>query len=543
MGKSGHSLDEKTRQKVLTGTTIAKYVFSVVLICMAGSMHGKRYMLSGGLELLIFFALSNLIVRNHISIGRIVNCILLFFLNIQMILLTLGGSYLSMLMLGNTDSWQDLAGNFGKYVVWIVLFLIGTFLPITEIRIRHVNSWTVLSCGLAGELIFVMALGNVYSPYYAYADLAEQKVASDKQKKAIAAMGDQSGRFNSGEVLSYRNKPGNLAAEKPNVILIMTEGLSQSIVEDERNLMPNVASYEGKSVNFTNYYNHTFATYRGIIGQLYSGYQNDNYDENHLVSLQSMLKDQGYHTTFINTEPNNAAFTSYLESMGFDEVTGERGLGRYANHHDYMSDREAYEALYDTAENQYKTGQPFLTVIYTFCTHISLGSDDAVYGDGKSNELNKFYNADVQFGDFMEKFEQSDMADNTLVVFTADHSTYTDQAWYDAFPKAQRPYSDIDRVPLFLYYRGIQPETIDAEGRNSLDLTPTILDYLDVSGHNNFLGMTLFSPPNNNNEFETVFCDPAYEVSTADGQLKELEGSQKEIFDENLQAYFARKLQ
>ena len=71
-------------------------------------------------------------------------------------------------------------------------------------------------------------------------------------------------------------KPNNLP-ESPNVILIFVEGMSQHIIDDERNIAPNIREVQSKSLNFKNYYNHTFATYAGIIGQLYSGYQLQNH--------------------------------------------------------------------------------------------------------------------------------------------------------------------------------------------------------------------------------------------------------------------------
>jgi len=97
--------------------------------------------------------------------------------------------------------------------------------------------------------------------------------------------------------------------QRPNVVLLFVEGLSQSVVEDARDLMPNLAALERRTLFFENYYNHTFATCRGLISQLYSGYQLSDQDVNGLVSLQAILHDFGYRTAFINTEPNNAQFT------------------------------------------------------------------------------------------------------------------------------------------------------------------------------------------------------------------------------------------
>jgi membrane-anchored protein YejM (alkaline phosphatase superfamily) len=124
---------------------------------------------------------------------------------------------------------------------------------------------------------------------------------------------------------NFRKKPDNLT-ENPNVVIIFTEGLSQNIVTDDRNIMPNVSELEKKSLFFENYYNHTFPTYRGLIGQLFSGYQLQNYDENTLISVQEAFRKKGYHTSIINTEPLNLNFASFLESLGVDDVVTNVGI-------------------------------------------------------------------------------------------------------------------------------------------------------------------------------------------------------------------------
>ncbi len=104
--------------------------------------------------------------------------------------------------------------------------------------------------------------------------------------------------------------------------------------------MPNVAELEKKSLFFENYYNHTFPTYRGLSGQLFSGYQLQNYDENTLVSVQEAFRKKGYHTSIVNTEPLNLNFASFLESLGFDDVVTNVGIEPEGTS-DTLSDRHA----------------------------------------------------------------------------------------------------------------------------------------------------------------------------------------------------------
>lgn len=292
--------------------------------------------------------------------------------------------------------------------------------------------------------------------------------------------------------------------ENPNIVLIFTEGLSQSIIDDDRNIMPNVRAYEEKSLNFTHYYNHTFATYRGIPGQLYSAYQMNNLDGNRFVSLTAILKDRGYHTTIISPEPNDQEFSNYLQSFDFDQ--GINCHGNIVTGYADLLDGEAYDLLWQTVSEEAKGEAPFFTVIYTVNTHVGKQDHEQRLNDSASNYLNKFYDCDYQFGEFMDKLEKSDMAKDTIVIFTTDHATYVETEFYDNFPD-DRKINDLDEIPFFIYYPGITQQTVNAMGRNSLDMAPTVLDFLDISAENYFLGRSLFRPYPGSNTIETFFYD------------------------------------
>jgi hypothetical protein len=65
--------------------------------------------------------------------------------------------------------------------------------------------------------------------------------------------------------------------KKPNIIIIFTEGFSAEVLDVynnlDLNLTPNLNKLYERSLVFNNYYNHTAATYRGLRGQMISGYQ------------------------------------------------------------------------------------------------------------------------------------------------------------------------------------------------------------------------------------------------------------------------------
>ena len=514
--------------------TAVKYGLAAAIAIIAFvHTQAPAYLIGSLFELSIIFFLSDMLIRKWPRIGYVINSLAFLLFNVQQLLLNFGSTYLTMIMLTNLDSVQDLGGRAAEYIIAGITVLLLSFLPIRPVNIRHVSPHNGLIAVLIADLLFCMTFAGAYSPLYDYIDVAAQAKQQADREAYIASQPNMTDKFYQPEINMGTAKPESLP-ENPNIILIMTEGLSQSIVEDEREIMPNVQKYENRSLNFTNYFNHTAATYRGIIGQLYSGYQNNNLDSNNLISIEEILKERGYYTSFVNTEENNLQFTEYLRSLGFDDVLGK-------DPDNWLTDKKAYEFLWDTVEKQGDSDQPFFTCIYTFNTHLTYDSTDKKFGDGTNAELNKFYNCDYQFGKFMRRFRTSDLADNTIIVFTADHCTYVDDAFTATFPDAPRTYSFCDRIPFFIYYRGITPQEVDADGRNSLCLVPTILDYIDASAPNYFLGTSLFLSINNDaSPYDTVYTeDNSLRISTSGAAIQGLDPALDTEMESNINDYFA----
>jgi phosphoglycerol transferase MdoB-like AlkP superfamily enzyme len=144
----------------------------------------------------------------------------------------------------------------------------------------------------------------------------------------------------------------------------------------------------------------------------------------------------------------------------------------------------------------------------------------------------------------MEKLKNSPLGDNTLVVFTGDHCAYGDLFYRRAFPAYERVNTDVDEMPLAIWHRDVVPETIDVKGRNTLDMVPTLLDYLDISAPNYFLGTSLFGPGEEDGpRFDTLFYDATYTLSTEGGSIRPLTDRERKRFEKALVRYFTAKTQ
>lgn len=529
---------------------LLKYIFSIVVLVLAVSnTKNIGYSFLSFLELSFIFALSNFFIKKVRVITQVLNSLLILLFNIQLLILNFGSSYVTLTMIDNISSWEALGGRAFIYCLAIFLLIIFSLLPINEVPLFDISKfkraklsshsiWKFQDIILAFLILMFEFISFLYlppkmSPALSTYFLVKNKIEFEKIKhESITKTDKLTEKFAKNEVHDFIKKPSNLP-EKPNVILIFTEGFSQHIIDDSRNITPTIKDYESKSISFKNYYNHTFATYRGIQSQLFSGYQIENNSRNYLISLPKLLSKKGYKTAFINTEPKNKEFSSYLSDLGFDKVYSSK----LENGQKISYDKEAYEELFSKVERYSKNDSPFFISMYTFGTHV--GSDgNNKFGDGNDRVLNKFYEMDQQFKTFMEKFNSSPIANNTVLIFTTDHATYVDDEYKKAFPNENRDYVSLDRIPYFIYYKGINPQIIDANGRNSLDMAPTILDFLDYSSKNYFLGTSLFSGSEEHNLLSSIYSEGTVLMKTSNNKISEIEENELKEIKEIVFDYF-----
>lgn len=519
-----------------------KYIFFLVLFLQVTYMYKKPILILVGLvELTLILLASGYLVSINKILGYLINCILLLIIGIEIIVYRFAGNYVSLIMVTNLESIQGISGKTILYLLYIIPFILALCIPTPKIEGRFYKSFS--KCGLVCVLLLTEFIiwnsGENSSPIENSILLFRNIYARQARYNKIAQSGNSD--FEMLDSMFYKDTIGNyvsspLQKKNPDVVLIFTEGLSQNIIDDERNIMPNVRMYEDKSLNFTNYYNHTAATYRGLIGQLYSGHQYNNNDENTLISLQKIMHDNGYQTTLINTEPNNQDFTNYLKIFDFDRIVTSN------NTNTWLRDDEAYALLANEVKECYENSKPDFIVIYTFGTHATFDESKVKYGDGKNGLLNRFANADYYFGEFMKNFENNDKYNDLVVVFTTDYCTYEDEDFIRTFePSYTREDYFCDQIPLLIWYNKIEAQEINAEGRNSLCFAPTLLDFLDIDGDNYFLGDSLFSNNDVNNLIDKVYAIPdeeRYRITSESG-ISELDEAEFNIVNPIIKGYLS----
>ncbi len=264
----------------------------------------------------------------------------------------------------------------------------------------------------------------------------------------------------------------------PNVIVIFTEGLSARLVGAYGGrfpgLTPNIDRLAARTMRVDNYYNHTAATYRGLQGQLTSGYpsaggsgESLSWDERggelrqvRYQSLPLLLRDVGYQSYFFSPHPNSVSLNDLLRSMGFDSVfSAETALAHSADYKTRMlgsslNDRDVFGELIrflkQRAENPQR--RPVFIGTYNIGTHAfgNILPSGLKYTNGTNMVLDRFHNYDAEFGRFLDYFLSSPYAEDTILIFTADHATYPEPLLRTIAGDHYKPYF-VDRVPLLIY--------------------------------------------------------------------------------------------
>ena len=344
--------------------------------------------------------------------------------------------------------------------------------------------------------------------------------------------------------------PVNPKNERLNLIIIFTEGLSDRVISEE--LTPNLYNLRQHSLYFENYYNHTAPTFRGLRGQLISGFvRAANSDVNSMSqrrleqtfknsseSLPSIFNDNNYDTIFLGPHPSDSKLYLYMQATGFANVRTSDDFKDEKKHYPDLSDHDIFKYLSEIIENEKEKEHNFFVSMYNVETHHGMTVKDHIYGKGDNDFFNKFYNFDYWLGDFINRFNSSKVSDDTVLVITADHSTYAVPLFEDTFRfKSHSRSLFVDKIPFIVYKKGVteKPLIFNAHGRNSLCLAPTLLDLMGMEEiRNHFLGTSLFE--DNDSKFEHLSLIGADSIETSESEYHDTELSSE--IKEKLDVFF-----
>ena len=523
--------------------TYIKYVLLLLAVIIASVGSDQILVIPASLiEILFIFYISNNLLKKYNKIGYCVNFILSFIFLLQQGVLFFSGEYISEIMVDNLNMVGNLGSLLSVYIMSAIGVLIIAFLPCRYIYLPFLKKKVmIIVVAFYICLLFFMyrSTYQLCSPYLMFCKTSKNIVLANISRYRYRISDEDKRRFfvefhqdsiKRSDVIQQRHIP-----RYPNVIVLFVEGLSMGVLDVGNdmniNLTPNLDELYKKSIVFENYYNQSAATFAGLKGQLYSGFFYPNgtdvtrLEERNspfkLISLIDILKKNNYTTSFVNVEPQVEFIVDYFKSFSFDNIYSNNITDRR------LSDKEAFGLLETVIKNSEK---PYFIGMYNIGTHHGFDSPDLKYGDGKSEIFNRFYNYDAQFGVFFNNLLKNNLLDNTILIVTTDHASYHSIEFRKTFKNTSSYF--IDKIPLFVYWNGVNHEVINVDGRNSVDLAPTILDMIDVNGENYFLGTSLFLKEKN-----------LYNTTSTIGQFFYYTGNNKvePLFDGNTENIWAIK--
>ncbi len=493
---------------------------------------------------LLGFSVSGLVILRYQKWHRYVLLVLwsMFFL---------GGLFLSFTNLGilyfsglyfSPIAWQHAGGGMGVAINWLTIILavgfvlsLGIFIILIHrfartlvaapkrywrfyLRLIVISAALSLLATSAFKTTPEFAIAKSFYDYYfkAQAEVELSPIIQEKLKRfGLNYNLEQFYLAHKERVFSEPNKiiSSKFETQKPNIIIFFLESFSARLTDIYNsgftNLTPglDMMAADKNTTVFHKYYNASTPTITGTLSILCSflpptGHQEieiqKKLQRTRLLCLPEILKRNGYqyseYITAIGKDFANKG--TLLPSIGVDVVTGQDELKKLVTGEPLAwgySDHQMLPVLWDKIQTQ---KQPFLYMLATVDTHppFNKAKDRVRYNAYNSDALDMFHTTDDAFRQFWEKFKQSSFASNTIVIAVGDHAVFP--AMYNSVKIPGYPgWLDFyDQITFMMYVPdSLLPKEVDMYS-SSLDVTPSLLQVLNINTPNAFEGHSLFDP-------------------------------------------------
>ena len=298
------------------------------------------------------------------------------------------------------------------------------------------------------------------------------------------------------------NNEGNF--KKPNIVLILADDMGWGDVNANGNNLvetPVLNRLKSESLSFERFYVCPLSAptraemltgryfLRTGVSSVTRGYENMRGDE---VTLAEVLKENGYTTGCFGKWHNGRYYLQHPNRQGFDEFVGfpVGHLGYYFDAYFLHNDEEKQSSGYTS---DYFTGQatefiernkenPFLCYVSYNVPHSPFqvpGKYFSKYREaGLDSTLSCVYgmveNMDENIGSILEKLEELNIAENTIVIFFSDNGPNTYR--YNGGMKGRKGSVDEGgvRVPFYIKWRDIIKPGITEQLAQDIDIMPTV---------------------------------------------------------------------
>ena len=309
--------------------------------------------------------------------------------------------------------------------------------------------------------------------------------------------------------------PEKFKNNSPNVLIVFFESFSSRLVsvynKEFDGVTPGLQKMADNSNTtvFKKYFNASTPTITGLMSQLCSflpptGHEEiekeNKFREIKLLCLPEVVKKELDYkkVKYVTAVPKTFAHKdSIITSMGVDEVWGRDELAKLTDEEQLSwgySDHQLFSLVWDNFMREDKEGEPWFTMLSTVDNHppYDLAKDMVYWGDGENLVLNSVHTSDDAFLKFWEKFETSELYNDTIVIAVADHAIFPQAMNNKYFDEKHHSLKFYDENMFMMYMPNtVLPREVDVRS-NGLDFTPTLLQVLNVNIPNTFEGYSIF---------------------------------------------------
>lgn len=286
--------------------------------------------------------------------------------------------------------------------------------------------------------------------------------------------------------LAHTPAPIRLAAQRPNVVVIVLESFSAAysgrLNGTGKGYMPFLDSLMGQGLTFTQAYANGRRSIDGIPAVIASmpkmmdeAFIVSPYAQTPITGLPALLAGEGYRTSFFHGGHNG--------TMGFDAFARSAGFQRYVGRNEYPTaqDDDGVWGIRDVPFLQFfahelgREQQPFMSCVFTLSSHhpYHLPEADAKRFQGGDLPIHPTLRyADDALRRFFATARTMPWYANTLFVITADHTA-------DLERTGQASGSAYDHwIPLLYYMPSAIAPHADRRVTQQVDVLPTVLDLI-----------------------------------------------------------------
>ncbi len=282
---------------------------------------------------------------------------------------------------------------------------------------------------------------------------------------------------------------GDNEPSRPNVVIFILESYGREYIASfnkeqkipgYKGYSPFVDSLAAHSLIFTNAYANGHKSIHGMssimagIPSFREAFTSSPYAKPPIESLVSVLKSEGYTTSFYHGAPNGSmGFLGFANILGVENYYGKTEFGD-------DSQFDGVWGIWDEPFFQYfcrnlgKEKQPFFSTIFTVSSHEPYkvpAQYEGKFPEGDVNIHKTIGYTDHALRRFFASAQKQPWFNNTIFVLVADHGN---TIFYDEYKKEFMK----NTVPILFYWPGSPYKGVNHDLAQQIDIYPTILDMI-----------------------------------------------------------------